>query len=265
MRLLVLTGFFGSGKTTFLLRALRIATRVAGLKTIIVQNELGRVGVDPEVFRTDGLVVKELLGGCICCDLSTRLVGVLEKIVLEESAGLVCVEASGLATPGLVRQFLAGTSLAALPLLQVNVLDAQRLQRIEKVVALPILQQGIEAADLCVVNKIDAAPPGFRENFDRQAREIRPEATLYFANLAAADTLPAPLAKHLLEFFLEGIPLPVDDHAHSGHDHHDHHGHPSVCAVEIAVTSPRLHRKSSAAGSTHLFGKLMRRVGSSAM
>ena len=47
MRLLVLTGFFGSGKTTFLLRALRLATREAGLRTVLVQNEIGRVGVDP--------------------------------------------------------------------------------------------------------------------------------------------------------------------------------------------------------------------------
>ncbi len=173
MRLLVLTGFFGSGKTTFLLRALRLATREAGLRAILVQNEIGRVGVDPEVFRSGDLELKELLGGCICCDLATRLVSVLSSLVSEKSADLVCVEASGLATPGLVRQLLSGTDLASLPLLQVNTLDAARLEKIVKVISLPVIRQGIETADLCVINKIDAAPVGVRRGAGTDRRLAR--------------------------------------------------------------------------------------------
>lgn len=237
MRLLVLTGFFGSGKTTFLLRALRFATREAGLRTVLVQNEIGRVGVDPEVFHRDDLIVKELLGGCICCSLSTRLVSVLLTLALEKTADLVCIEASGIATPGMVRGMLAGTDLAALPLLQVNILDAVRLERVEKMLALPIIRQGIEASDLCVVNKIDAAPAGFRESFGTRVREIRHDARIYFTNLSASESLPDSLTFPLRDFLL-GNPLsPAQSHAPSHHDH-GHQGDPTICAVEVLLPMP---------------------------
>lgn len=238
MRLLVLTGFFGSGKTTFLLRALQLATREAGLRAILVQNEIGRVGVDPEVFRSDDLEMKELLGGCICCDLATRLVSVLGSLVSEKSADLVCVEASGLATPGLVRQILSGTDLASLPLLQVNILDAARLGKIEKVISLPVIRKGIETADLCVVNKIDAAPEGFRERFEESIRDLHPADRLHYANLSAGETLPDDLAVPLREFFQGGREGRSPDDGESMHHEHDDHGRPAVCALEAGLTPP---------------------------
>lgn len=240
MRLLILTGFFGSGKTTFLLRALRLATREAGLRTVLVQNEIGRVGVDPEVFRSDDLVMKELLGGCICCDLSARFVSVLHKLVSENSADLVCVEASGIATPGMVRSILCGTDFESLPLLQVNLLDAARLKQIEKILSLPIVREGIEASDICVVNKIDAAPEGFRKELEARVRDIRPDAQVHFTNLSASDTLQGSLAAPLLEFFrgtqARSAPYRLESSDTSQHEH-EHHGHPSVCAAEIESTS----------------------------
>lgn len=240
MRLLVLTGFFGSGKTTFLLRALRLATCDAGLKTVLVQNEIGKVGVDPEAFLAEDLAVKKLLGGCICCNLATQLLGVLHSLDEEKSVDLVCIEASGIATPGMVRDLLAGTSFASRPLLQVNVLDAARLERIEKVLSIPALCQGIESSDICVVNKIDAAPPGFRETFQARVGEIRPDADVHFTNLAASATLPDSLAAALWGFFraAPGKPDQTTSVPDQRSHHHHHHNRPSVCAREIEISSP---------------------------
>lgn len=250
MHLLVLTGFFGSGKTTFLLRALRLATREAGLRAILVQNEIGRVGVDPEVFRSGDFELKELLGGCICCDLATRLVSVLSTLVSENSADLVCVEASGLATPSLVRQLLSGTDLASLPLLQVNILDAARLEKIEKVISLPVIRQGIEAADLCVINKIDAAPGGFRAWFGESIRDIQPPGRIHYANLSASETLPDDIAEPLRKFFQEA--------RESLHHEHDHHRRPAVCALELDLTP---HSRQYSENLRGAFDELIREIG----
>jgi len=252
MRLLVLTGFFGSGKTTFLVRTLRLAAREAGLRTILVQNEMGRVGVDPEVFRDGGLEVKELLGGCICCDLAARLVSVLYTLVAENSADLVCIEASGMATPGMVRQILSGTDLASLPLLQVNILDAARLQRIEKLIAMPVIRQGIEAADLCVINKIDVAPEGFRETFEAHVREIRPGARIQYANLLASETLPDALAGPLVQFF-RGVRTGAAPSGAGSHHEHEHHGRPAVCALETEAASPAGHSSETLRAAFDVF------------
>jgi G3E family GTPase len=242
MRLLILTGFFGSGKTTFLLRALRLATHEVGLKTVLVQNELGKVGVDPEAFLAEDLAVKKLLGGCICCNLATQLLGVLHSLDEENSVDLVCIEASGIATPGMVRELLSGTTFAAMPLLQVNVLDAARLERIEKVLSIPALCQGIETSDICVVNKIDAAPAGFQDAFQARVGEIRPDADVHFTNLSASATLPDPLAAALWGFFrtAPGEPDQTASESDQGSHphHHHHHNRPSVCAREIEIPSP---------------------------
>lgn len=239
MHLLVLTGFFGSGKTTFLFRALRLATRMTRMRTFLVQNEMGRVGVDPEVFRSHTLAMSELLGGCICCDLSSQFVSLLHKLATENSTDLVCVEASGIATPGMIRQLLHGTDLELLPLLQVNLLDASRLEQIEKVLSLPVIRQGIEESDICVINKMDAASAGFRERFETAVRAHHSTAHIHFTNLAASDALPGSLAA-ALERFLRGhqtTPLSLESDTEPQHEH-EHHGHPSVCADELVVPSP---------------------------
>ncbi|MEI6492130.1 MAG: GTP-binding protein [Verrucomicrobiota bacterium] len=260
MRLLVLTGFFGSGKTTFLLRALRLATREAGLRVILVQNEIGRVGVDPEVFRSGDLEMNELLGGCICCGLATRLVSILGGLVLEKSADLVCIEASGLATPGLVRQILSGTDLASLPLLQVNILDAARLEKIGKVISLPLIRQGIETADLCVINKIDAAPSGFRARFEEGAGDLLPAGRIHYANLSSGETLPDELAAPLRNFFrAAGGKPPRESTEAAHHEHeHDHHGRPAVCALEVDLTPPI---RLSSEKLRSAFDDLIRKIG----
>lgn len=258
MRLLVLTGFFGSGKTTFLLRALRLATREVGLSTILVQNEIGRVGVDPEVFRSGDLELKELLGGCICCDLATRLVSVLSSLVSENSADLICVEASGLATPGMVRQLLSGTDLASLPLLQVNILDAARIEKLAKVISLPVIRQGIETADLCVINKIDAAPEGFCARFEENIRDSQPAGGIHYANLSARETLPDDIAAPLRRFFQEARERPAPQSGGSLRHGHDHHGHPSVCALEMDLTP---HARPSSEKLRGAFDELVREIG----
>ena len=263
MRLLVLTGFFGSGKTTFLLRALRLATRDGGLRTVLVQNEIGRVGVDPEVFRSDDLVMNELLGGCICCNLSARFVSVLHKLASEGSTDLVCVEASGIATPGMIRRLLSGTDLESLPVLHVNLLDAARLKWIEKMLSLPAVHEGIEESDICVINKIDAAPEGFRKDFETRVRKIRPDAQIHFTNLSAYETLPNSLAVPIREFFrgAENKPAGLSLESKSAFQHepeHEHHGHPTVCAME---NSESFLGQLSSAKISIAFDELIRSIG----
>jgi G3E family GTPase len=63
----IITGFLGSGKTTLLNH---ILTNQEGLKTAVLVNEFGEIGIDNELLVTmegadDNMV--ELSNGCICC------------------------------------------------------------------------------------------------------------------------------------------------------------------------------------------------------
>ena len=63
MKLLLITGFLGSGKTTLLLGLVRRLTADDGLDFVILENEVGEVGIDGAYLEKQGLQVKDLLGG----------------------------------------------------------------------------------------------------------------------------------------------------------------------------------------------------------
>src|SRR5580692_6886929 len=76
----VLTGFLGSGKTTFLGRALASPGMA---DTAVVINEFGAVGLDHLLLEAADQEVLELPNGCVCCavrqDLADTLYGLLRR------------------------------------------------------------------------------------------------------------------------------------------------------------------------------------------
>ena len=80
MKLLLISGFLGSGKTTLMLAIIRkLMIKIQRLS--IIENEIGELGIDGEYLQLEGLEVQELFGGCICCTLSVDLVSTLKKLI----------------------------------------------------------------------------------------------------------------------------------------------------------------------------------------
>ena len=60
----IISGFLGSGKTTLLNH---ILTNQKGIKTAVLVNEFGEIGIDNElIIKTEEEMI-ELSNGCICC------------------------------------------------------------------------------------------------------------------------------------------------------------------------------------------------------
>ena len=77
----IITGFLGSGKTTLLNH---ILTNQQGVKTAVLVNEFGEIGIDNElVVSTDENMV-ELSNGCICCTINNDLVDAVYKVLERE-------------------------------------------------------------------------------------------------------------------------------------------------------------------------------------
>jgi len=78
----IITGFLGSGKTTLLNH---ILTNQQGLKTAVLVNEFGEIGIDNElIVSTDDNMV-ELNNGCICCTINSDLVDAVYSCLLYTS------------------------------------------------------------------------------------------------------------------------------------------------------------------------------------
>ncbi|MGI6010066.1 MAG: GTP-binding protein [Ruminococcus sp.] len=62
----LITGFLGSGKTTFIRRYADYLQR-QGKKINIIENEFGGVSVDSIVLKDQGCDIRQISGGCMCC------------------------------------------------------------------------------------------------------------------------------------------------------------------------------------------------------
>jgi G3E family GTPase len=114
----LVTGFLGSGKTTFINAALRSPELS---NTIVVVNEFGEVGLDHQLFASSSDSVVVLENGCLCCTVRSDLIGTLNSLYHARQAGEipafdnVVIETSGLAEPGPVLQaFLSEPTLDGL-------------------------------------------------------------------------------------------------------------------------------------------------------
>ena len=74
MKFLIVGGFLGSGKTSFILNLAKYMVNVRGIqKVAILENEIGEVGVDDKVLRGSGYQVKGMFSGCVCCTMAGEL------------------------------------------------------------------------------------------------------------------------------------------------------------------------------------------------
>lgn len=153
MKLLSICGFLASGKTTLILEIAK-GLKPAFKKMVIIENEVGQIGIDDQYLRRDGLQVQELFGGCICCTLAVDLVNTLEKVKDTYNPDLVILEATGIARP----EDLTGNVSKYCPTVGdiqvVTLVDAVRHEMLMKAME-PLITAQIEAADIVAINKID--------------------------------------------------------------------------------------------------------------
>lgn len=97
MKVLVLGGFLGSGKTTVLLKLAAWITAHSSrpMPLAIIENEVGEVSVDGAALR--GYQVRELSAGCICCTLTAGLGMAIRQLYQDYDPEYIIVEATGLA------------------------------------------------------------------------------------------------------------------------------------------------------------------------
>ncbi|KAJ5543230.1 hypothetical protein N7461_009233 [Penicillium sp. DV-2018c] len=94
----ILTGFLGSGKTTLLLNLLPQLPKT--YKLALLKNEFGDVAVDTQLASTSSITgVRELLNGCICCNLVGQLSDALNQLRTEVQPDRIVIETSGSAFP----------------------------------------------------------------------------------------------------------------------------------------------------------------------
>jgi G3E family GTPase len=103
MKIVLIAGYLGSGKTTLII-ALSKKLAGGGAKIAILVNDVGVVPVDGAVMQEYGLTVKDIGGGCICCQVAGNLMKTLETLAANVRPDVVIIEPTGIAVPDAIRQ-----------------------------------------------------------------------------------------------------------------------------------------------------------------
>ena len=173
----LITGFLGVGKTTAILNLL--AQRPAGSRWAVLVNEFGQVGIDGATLTQEGVAVREVPGGCICCTAQLPLRVALTKLIREVRPERLLIEPTGLGHPAGVIDVLRSEDLAsALELRNVICLVDPRQLSDEQYRSLETYQDQIALADVLVANKCDLATPLQLQAFTEFAAQRYPPKRL---------------------------------------------------------------------------------------
>ena len=171
----LVTGFLGTGKTTFLKN---IVAQNRDRKIVYLINEFSAHDVDGAVVSAENPNVVSIPGGSIFCKcLVTEFIGQLKKVAEHwtDAVGVV-IEASGMANPKVMEQMLAETGLSNQYRLAtvISVIDPNSFLKLRH--TLPNIISQIEASDVVLINKTDRNAPEKITETDTLVREINPAA-----------------------------------------------------------------------------------------
>ncbi len=224
----IITGFLGSGKTTLLNY---ILTNQQGLKTAVLVNEFGEIGIDNELIVTtdaDNSMV-ELSNGCICCTINNDLIEAVYKVLERQDAiDYLVVETTGLADPLPVALTFLGTELRDMTRLDsiITVVDAENfsLDLFNSEAAYSQIAYG----DIILLNKADLVDEADLDALEVRIRDIKQGARI-LRTVKGQAPLGMLLSVGLFEsdkYFDPDTESHSHEHEHE-HDHHEHHDHSS--------------------------------------
>lgn len=197
MRLLILGGFLGSGKTSLLMRLARHMTDASGgtamYRVVILENEVGREGVDDRLLRSSGYQVENLFAGCACCTVGGKLITAVSAIERDYGPDWMILETTGLAYPGLIRDNLRHALGKESRIC--TVADASRWARL-KVPMAELLAGQISCADTVLINKADLAGEEALRQTEKEISGMNPGAGVY--RVSALQDIPSEIWDRVL-------------------------------------------------------------------
>ncbi|MFB2980383.1 CobW family GTP-binding protein [Microseira sp. BLCC-F43] len=219
MPVTIITGFLGSGKTTLLNHILK---NQEGLRTAVLVNEFGEVGIDNELIVTTGDDMVELSNGCICCTINNDLVNAVYKVLeRQDKVDYLVVETTGIADPLPVALTFLGTELRDMTRLDsiITVVDAENfsLDLFNSQAAYSQIAYG----DVILLNKADLVDEADLDRLEIRIRDIKQGARIL---RTTRSQVPLPLILSVGLFESDRY-FDTEEHEHHDHDHDHDHAH----------------------------------------
>ena len=232
MRIDIISGFLGAGKTTFIKRLLD--TNLKNEKVVLIENEYGEVSVDSDLLSDTKIEIKELSQGCICCSLVGDFSKSLKEIITKYNPDRILIEPSGVGKLSDIVKAVKDANLDSEINSLVCMVDAKKAKMYDKNFGEFFIDQ-IKNAHTVILSRTDVA----KEDTVNQALEIIRKhndkavvVTTPISDLSDEELLKAyeGFDINLNDFDLDDDDEECDDPNcechHHDHDHeHEHHHH----------------------------------------
>ena len=222
----ILTGFLGAGKTTLLNH---ILSNQQGVKTAVLVNEFGEIGIDNDLIIATGEDMVELSNGCICCSINGELLDAVYRILdRPDPVDYLVVETTGLADPLPVAMTFLGSDLRDDTRLDsiITLIDAENFS--DEILDGEVARAQVVYGDILLLNKCDLVSEERLTEVEGRLREIKTDARI-LRSVKGDVSLPLLLSVGLFESDKVAAEQNHDDcdhdHGHCVHDHEHDHGH----------------------------------------
>jgi len=231
----IISGFLGSGKTTLLNHILK---NQVGLKTAVLVNEFGEIGIDNDLIIEGSEDMIELNNGCICCSINGELLNTVSKVLeRSEKIDYLIVETTGLADPLPVAMTFAAGDLREKVRLDsiITVIDGENFDF--EINNTSVAYSQILYGDILLLNKCDLVNEEQLKKVEKFITKIKKEPrilrstnsevglqTIMSVGLFETDTFKFDKDKEVVE---------ENSNHHSSHSHdHSSHSHDLINNIE---------------------------------
>ena len=178
MKILVISGFLGAGKTTFISSLSKRCKK----DFVVMENEYGDVGLDGSILKEDRLKVWELTEGCICCSLKSDFASSILTIANTLSPQYLVVEPTGVGLLSSVMHNISKIEYEKIQLLEaITIVDVHCVKDYLNKFGDIYIDQ-IKNAHLIILSKIEDATQSEKADIVCILRELNPKAQILDEN-----------------------------------------------------------------------------------
>ncbi len=179
MNILIVSGFLGAGKTTFIKELIRRT----GTNPVILENEYGENSIDARELRDaepgeKKLEVLEFMEGCVCCTMKDSFVNSVMTVFSGLSPEHLIVEPTGVGRLGGIIDNLRPILHGGITLLRPVVVVSPRSYRRNMREWEPLYRDQIANAGIVVFSKCETESPELLAETEAAVRGVNPGAEI---------------------------------------------------------------------------------------
>ena len=227
----IISGFLGAGKTTLIKKLLKEAFE--GEQVVLIENEFGEIGIDGGFLKDAGIEIREMNSGCICCSLVGDFGASLKEVVEKYHPDRILIEPSGVGKLSDVIKAVQGVEEDVD--IQLNsyttVVDAKKCKMYMRNFG-EFFDNQVQYAGAIIMSRTDIVDEKKAMESMELLRSINEKAAIITTPIEKLDGKkilevmehPVSLADELLKEEHEHHHHAHDDECGCGHDHdHEHH------------------------------------------